>query len=80
MSLYRNKNGKKEGIAVCSKSLSHIDDTSIKFMEWIEVLRLQGVKKIVLYVLDVHPNVMKVKQDILDHHNRKVKMWLPKYV
>ena len=25
------------------------------------MLRLVGVKKIVLYVLDVHPNVMKVK-------------------
>ena len=65
----RNINGKKEGIAVCSKSLSHIDDTSIKFMEWIEVLRLQGVKKIVLYILDVHPNVMKVIQYILDYHD-----------
>ena len=40
--------------------MSHIDDTSIRFMEWIEVLRLVGVNKIVLYVLDVHPNVMKV--------------------
>ena len=60
----RNKYGEKEGIAVCSKSLSHIDDSSIKFIEWIEVLRLQGVKKIVLYILDVHPNVMKVKQVI----------------
>ena len=37
-------------------------------MEWIEVLRLQGVKKIVLYVLDVHPNVMKVIQEIFDFH------------
>ena len=56
----RNLKSKKEGIALCSKSLSHIDDTSIRFMEWIEVLRLVGVKKIVFYVLDVHPNVMKV--------------------
>ena len=68
----RNTNNKKEGIAVCSKSLSHIDDTSIKFMEWIEVLRLQGVKKIVLYVLDVHPNVMKVIPDILDYCQARV--------
>ena len=47
----RNINGKKEGIAVCSKSLSHIDDTSIKFMEWIEVLRLQGVMLCYVYSL-----------------------------
>ena len=38
-------------------------------MEWIEVLRLQGVKKIVLYILDVHPNVMKVIQYILDYQD-----------
>ena len=41
-------------------------------MEWIEVLRLQGVKKIVLYVLDVHPNVMKVIPDILDYCQARV--------
>ncbi len=41
-----------------------MDDTSIRFMEWIEVLRLVGVNKIFLYVLYVHPNVMKVKQSI----------------
>ena len=67
--LNRNLNGKKDGIVVCSKSLSHIDDTSIRFMEWIEVLRLVGVQKIVLYVLDVHPNVMKVKLIIIQQHN-----------
>ena len=50
-----------EGIAVCSKSLSHLGDVSMRFIEWIELLRAQGVDKIFLKVYAVHPNVMKVK-------------------
>ncbi len=49
-----------EGVAVCSKSLSHLGDVSIRFIEWIELLRAQGVDKIFLKVYAVHPNVMKV--------------------
>ena len=48
------------GIAVCSKSLSHLGDVSMRFIEWIELLRNQGVDKIFLKVYAVHPNVMKV--------------------
>ena len=49
-----------EGVAVCSKSLSHLEDVSIRFIEWIELLRAQGVDKIFLKVYAVHKNVMKV--------------------
>ena len=50
----------KSGIAICSKSLSILQDTSLKFIEWIEMLRSLKVDKIILYVLAVHPNVKKV--------------------
>ena len=52
--------GAKTGIAVCSKSLSHLGDVSLRFIEWIELLRSLGVEKIILSILSVHPNVMKV--------------------
>ena len=48
------------GIAVCSKSLSHLGDVSTRFIEWIELLRSLQAEKIILSILSVHPNVMKV--------------------
>ena len=56
----RSNNEAKEGIAVCSKSLSHLEDNSLRFIEWIELLRVLGVSKLILSVLSVHPNVLKV--------------------
>ena len=56
---FRKENGEKSGVAVCSKSLSHLGDQSLRFIEWIEVLRALGVEKIILSVLSVHSNVMK---------------------
>ena len=53
----------KEGIALCSKSLSHLEDESLRFIEWIELLTVMGVSKIILSVLSVHPNVLKVMLD-----------------
>ena len=63
----------KSGIAICSKSLSILQDTSLKFIEWIEMLQSLKVDKIILYVLAVHPNVKKVgystkSKDILNSH------------
>ena len=57
----RHKSGQKQGIAVCSKALSQPGDVSMRFIEWIELLRAQGVNKIFLSVLAVHPNVNKVR-------------------
>ena len=54
------ESGQKRGIAVCSKWLSYLDDVSMRIVEWIELLRAQGVDKIFLTVLAVHPNVWKV--------------------
>ena len=61
--VYFNKHdsGRKQGIAVCSKSVSHVEDVSMRFIEWIELLRAQGVDKIILTILAVHPNVEKVQ-------------------
>ena len=57
-----HESGHKQGFAVCSKSLSHLGDVSMRFIEWIELLRALGVNKIFLKILAVHPNVMKVIQ------------------
>ena len=54
------ESGKKKGIAVCSTWVSYLDDVSMRIVEWIELLRAQGVDKIFLTVLAVHPNVWKV--------------------
>ena len=54
------EDGEKRGIGVCSKSISYVDDASMKFIEWIELLRALGADKIMLSVLSVHPNLMKV--------------------
>ena len=58
----RHKSGHKQGIAVCSKALTHLGDVSMRIIEWIEVLRAQGVEKIILSSLSVHPNVYKVRE------------------
>ena len=57
----KHESGHKRGVAVCSKSLSHPGDVSMRIIEWIELLRAQGVDKIFLSVLAVHPNVNKVR-------------------
>ena len=59
-----HESGHKQGFAVCSKSLSHLGDVSMRFIEWIELLRALGVNKIFLKILAVHTNVMKV---IINH-------------
>ena len=56
----KHESGQKQGIAVCSKWISHLGDISLRLIEWIELLRAQGVDKIFLQILAVHPNVMKV--------------------
>ena len=66
----KNESGHKKGVAVCSKSLSHPGDVSMRLIEWIELLRAQGVDKIFLSVLAVHPNVNKVRLlTLVEAHN-----------
>ena len=61
----RHKSGHKQGIAVCSKALTYLGDVSMRIIEWIELLRAQGVEKVILSVLAVHPNVKKVSFIVL---------------
>ena len=56
--------GVKKGIAVCSKALalSLLEDNSLRFIEWIELLRALGAEKIMIGVISAHPNLMKVSE------------------
>ena len=58
----RREDGVKKGFGVCSKALalSLLYDNSIKFIEWIELLRALGAEKVMISVISVHPNLMKV--------------------
>ena len=54
------KDGKKRGIAMCSKALSLLEDYSMRFIEWIELVRALGAEKVIIGALSVHPNLRKV--------------------
>ncbi|KAI2809534.1 hypothetical protein BLOT_000683 [Blomia tropicalis] len=57
----------KQEFAVCVKGLDFLhEDLSVRLVEWIELLRLQGANKIFLYELEIHPNISKV----LNHYQR----------
>ena len=67
--LPQGQKAKKE-FAVCVKGLDFpTDDLSVRLIEWIELLRAQGVDKIFLSVLAVHPNVNKVRLLSSEAHN-----------
>ena len=36
------------------------EDISLKLIEWLELLRLQGFHKVFIYELNAHPNITKV--------------------
>ena len=59
------EDGVKKGIAVCSKALSLLTDNSMRFIEWIELLRALGAEKIMIGVISVHPNYIKVSKILL---------------
>ena len=56
------KDGKKRGIAVCSKALSLLEDYSMRFIEWIELVLALGAEKVIIGALSVHPNLRKVSR------------------
>lgn len=58
----------KQDFAVCVKGLDFLhDDLSVRVIEWIELLKLLGAKKIFLYELEIHSNLSKVVQ----HYQRE---------
>jgi hypothetical protein len=53
----------KKRFAVCVKGLDFLQvDLSVRLVEWIELLGLLGADKIILYELEVHPNVSKASR------------------
>ena len=56
------KDGKKRGIAVCTKALTRLDDNSMRFIEWMELVLALGAEKVMIGALSVHPNLRKVSR------------------
>ncbi|XP_037933200.1 uncharacterized protein LOC119668933 [Teleopsis dalmanni] len=51
----------KSGFAVCVKALMYpFEDLSARIVEWLELLRLLGADKIIMYKYKTHKNVTKV--------------------
>ncbi|XP_076355930.1 uncharacterized protein LOC143249629 isoform X2 [Tachypleus tridentatus] len=58
-----NRPVRKQDFAVCVKGLDFLqDDLSVRLVEWLELLRVVGAKKVFLYELEIHPNISKVLQ------------------
>ena len=52
---------KRGGFAVCVKGLDFTDELlSVRLIEWIELLAVLGVEKIILYEFELHPTVSSV--------------------
>lgn len=67
--------GKKEFVAVCTKDLEYPDkDISLKLIEWIEIVKLLGADKIFMYVVQVHPNIMKTLKYYEQQGKLKIEM------
>ncbi|XP_059472474.1 uncharacterized protein LOC132194899 [Neocloeon triangulifer] len=62
------ESGEKENFAVCVKGLNfmHSAHTSVRLIEWIELLKMLGASKIIFYELATHANISKV----LDYYSR----------
>jgi len=48
-------------LALCTKGILFYDrDISMRFIEWLEILRDQGYSRVYLYLYSIHPNLLKV--------------------
>lgn len=50
----------KKPFAVCVKDLDFLDDQSMQLIEWIEILSILGAEKIFVYVVKLHPKMIKI--------------------
>ena len=57
--IYNLPKGPKKRFGVCVKDLDFMDDQTIQVIEWVEILSLLGADMFYIYVIKVHPNVMK---------------------
>lgn len=62
----RPEDGNKKLFLVCLRGMIFEDDISLLLIEWAEILKILGVDNVMVYVLKLHPNVMKV----LDHYRK----------
>lgn len=61
LKVYNNRPQTKQDFAVCVKGLDFLhEDLSVRMVEWLELLRILGAKKVFLYDLETHPNISKV--------------------
>uniref|UniRef100_T1K341 Glycosyltransferase family 92 protein n=1 Tax=Tetranychus urticae TaxID=32264 RepID=T1K341_TETUR len=59
--VYNNRPEVKQDFAVCVKGLDFLhEDLSVRLIEWIELLKILGAKKIFLYEMEIHSNISKV--------------------
>lgn len=59
LKIINNQVAQKKPFAVCVKQLEFVDDETMKIIEWIEILLIMGVDKIFIYVIKLHPNMMR---------------------
>lgn len=52
----------KKPFAVCVKDLDFMEDQTKQIVEWIEILSLLGADKFFIYVINIHPNMMRALQ------------------
>lgn len=50
----------KKDFLVCVKDLEYDEDKSMALIEWLEILKIFGAQKIVVYVIKIHDRMMKV--------------------
>lgn len=56
----KTKNGFKEKFLISVKGLDFLDDVSMLLIEWCEFLKVFGVAKVEIFVVNAHPNVLNV--------------------
>jgi len=56
----RPKNGHKEKFLISVKSLDFQNDISLLLVEWCEILKIFGVNKVEIFIVNAHPNVIRV--------------------
>ena len=69
------KSKSKKSFAVCVKELEFMDDQSKMIIEWIEILSLLGADKIFVYVIEIHPNMMKTLRFYEKQGKVKIEMY-----
>ncbi|KAG5666352.1 hypothetical protein PVAND_014386 [Polypedilum vanderplanki] len=58
----RPKDGHKKHFLVSVKGIDFVDDVSLLLIEWFEILKLLGVDKVEVFVVNAHVNVIRVLQ------------------